>query len=460
VTGGELVRGRLERRDESLAVLGAATCGQPYVFEGVTNIFVPVRLESRSVSRRGRPLHYRWQYADRELGTNATLRVTLPAAATPALVTLTVAEEGGATNRDVITLSTDMQPRYIYRVAGRLVGIPAVGYGADLVQPEIHVRATSPDDVDFKVAAAIETAAGGILNIVGRVDMERSWGRLVLPPTAADSLRRIAWRVMLDGVTLDAGATRFDAAPFHGLPDALDGEALRERGETVMLVARQASAGTVAPVAPLQPGQRLALLDGFLAVGAAADSNAVARLEARLGRAEESDSASAVVLQYVDLNAPACGPSFNGVVTLLPFTQTSAWLPADVVVVAPSFGALEQGETLAAFERRLSAFVGLLAGPGHAAVVLVTPPPFATLPGCVAPPTGLTPPAARQMAELICRVADANGLPVVDLFTAFMTADNRHALLKGDALTPEGLELAADILRRALYGTPRKAGAP
>ena len=48
VTGGDFVRSRLERRDRSLQVLACATCGKPYTFEGITNVFVPVRLETLS----------------------------------------------------------------------------------------------------------------------------------------------------------------------------------------------------------------------------------------------------------------------------------------------------------------------------------------------------------------------------------------------------------------------------
>ena len=456
VTGGDFVRSRLERRDRSLQVLACATCGKPYTFEGITNVFVPVRLESRSVSRAGRPLTSVWQYDGRTLGTGRVLRATLPASHLQAHVTVTVTEAGGATAQDRVTLSTDIQPRYCYCVSGRLVGVPAVGYGEDPVQPEIHVRATSPDDIDFRVEAAVEMAGGITTNISGCVDMTRSWGRLMLPAGTADSLRRITWRISQDGVTLDTGSTLFDRPPFHGLPDALDGETLRTRGDSVMLVARHASAGDALPFDGVRSGQRVVILDGFLASGNPV-SNAAARLEARLGRVDETDPDSAVNLQRFDLQTLETGPSLNGVANLMPLVQASSWLPAQVVLVAPSCEALGQGEPLALYERRLSSLVGLLAGPGHATVVLVTPPPFAVLPGCSgAALPGLRPPDAHQLAELICRVADANGLPVVDLYTGFMTADPDHVWLARDALTPAGIELAADMLRRVLYG-PRKA---
>lgn len=456
VTGGEAVRGRLEWRDRDLQVLAVATAGKPYAFEGVTNVFVPVQFESRSVSRAGRTMLCTWRCNGRELGTGRVLRTTLPAARTPAQITLTVAETGGATAQDCVTLSTDVQPRYGYCVSGRLVGVPAVGYSEDPVRPEIHVRATSPDDIDFQVDATLDLANGLSTNVAGRVDMVRSWGRLVLPTGTADGLRRIAWRVSQDGVILDSGVTIFDRAPFHGLPDALDGDALLERGEAVMLVARHASAGEPAGFEGLRCGQRVVLLDGFL-VSDSRCSNTAARLEARLGRVDETDPDSAVNLKRCDLRALEATSSVNGVSRLWPLVQAGGFLPAQVVVLAPACDGLGQGETLEAFERRLSALAGLLAGPGHATVVLVTPPPFTVLPGCdTAALPGLCPPDARQLAELICRVADANGLPVVDLYTGFMTAADGRAWVQRDALTAEGCEQAAEMLRRVLFG-PRKA---
>jgi hypothetical protein len=459
VTGGDLVRARFEARDQRLHALALATIGIPYVFEGITNVFVAVTLESRSVSWDGAPLTCAWRCGGRDLGAGRTCKAVLDCSTWRSdRVELTVADNRGHTARDAAPLTSDRLPRNVYRVSGRLAGVPALGYAEDTVRPEIHVRASSPDDVDFAVEATIERANGSVTNIAGTVDIVRSWGRLLLPPASADAFSRISWRVLHGGVVLDRGTTLFEQAPFRDLPDALAGDALCSRTNLLMLVARHASLGTSVPFDGLRRGQRLLLLDGFLAPSGSAATNLAARLDAALA-AGPDETATAPAVQYRRLSLRALegvGNNAEGVSRLLPLAQLGTLLPADVVVVAPSCEPLGQGETPAQFERRLAAFVGLLAGPGHATVVLVTPPPFAILPGCEGVAAeGVRPPDARQVAEIVSRVADAYGLPVADLYTGFMTDGEGASLLRNGALTAAGMEQAVTALRRVVYGAGR-----
>ena len=480
ITGGEMVRARFERRDRRLHALAAATTAPPYAFEGVTNVFVPVRLESRSVSWDGYPLACSWRLDGRELGVGRVCNAVLCATSGVDRIELTVTDNHGHSAQDLVPVTLDGLPRMQYRVSGRLVGAPAIGYGEDVVRPEIHVRAASPDDVAFTVEAAIARADGGSTNVAGRVEMARSWGRLALPADIADAFDRIDWRVLHNGVVLDHGVTVFEHAPFRSLPDALDGDTLCVGSNALMLVARRASDGELPRFEGLRPGQRLLLLDGFLAPNAAGDTNLTAWLDSALsgapvnkmeggaprrqaglaelappvsGKPSVIDEASSASYRHVDLRALECNGRADGVARLQPLAQIASFLPADVVVVAPPFDALGQGETPAQFERRLAALAGLLCGPGHATVVLVTPPPFAILPGCEElAAAGIRPPDARQLAEIVCRVADAYGLPVVDLYTSFMTAAGGGApLTRGGALTAAGMEQAVEALRRVVW---------
>jgi lysophospholipase L1-like esterase len=503
ITGGEMVRARFERRDRRLHALAVATTAPPYAFEGVTNVFVPVRLESRSVSWDGDPLACAWRLDGRELGVGRVCNPALCVTSGAGRIELTVTDNHGHSAQDLVPVTLDGLPRMQYRVSGRLVGAPAIGYGDDIVRPEIHVRATSPDDVAFTVEAVLARAGGGSTNVAGRVEMARSWGRLVLPADTADAFDRIDWRVMHNGVVLDRGTTVFEHAPFRSLPDALDGDTLCAGSNALMLVARRASDGELPRFEGMRPGQRLLLLDGFLAPNEAGDTNLTAQLDNALsssfvnkmeggaprrqaGLAELAPPVSGKPLaieeeaspafdtnrrrgappssamtneaekfasyRHVDLRALENNGCANGVARLQPLAQVASLLPADVVVVAPSFDALGQGETTAQFERRLAALAGLLCGPGHATVVLVTPPPFAILPGCEGlTAAGIHPPDARQLAEIVCRVADAYGLPVVDLYTGFMTAGDGAPLTCDGALTAAGMEQAVEALRRVLF---------
>ena len=470
ITGGEMVRARFERRDRRLHALAVATTAPPYAFEGVTNVFVPVRLESRSVSWDGDPLACAWRLDGRELGVGRVCNPVLCVTSGAGRIELTVTDNHGHSAQDLVPVTLDGLPRMQYRVSGRLVGAPAIGYGDDIVRPEIHVRATSPDDVAFTVEAVLARVGGGSTNVAGRVEMVRSWGRLVLPADTADAFDRIDWRVMHNGVVLDRGTTVFEHAPFRSLPDALDGDTLCAGSNALMLVARRASDGELPRFEGMRPGQRLLLLDGFLAPNEAGDTNLTAQLDNALGGGPADGlpgtggashsalsswpkgSASPASYRHVDLRVLENNGCANGVARLQPLAQVASLLPADVVVVAPSFDALGQGETTAQFERRLAALAGLLCGPGHATVVLVTPPPFAILPGCEGlTAAGIRPPDARQLAEIVCRVADAYGLPVVDLYTGFMTAGDGAPLTCDGALTAAGMEQAVEALRRVLF---------
>ena len=505
VTGGEMLRARFERRDHRLHAFAVATIAQPYTFENATNVFVQVRLESDSISRDGFPVTCAWRLEGRDLGAGRVCKALLclpaPAGVSTAdsrehtqagagsgtrCIELTVADNHGNTARDTVPVALDGPPRAQYCVSGRLVGVPAVGYEEDPVRPEIHVRATSPDGIDFTAEAAIERANGSITNIAGPVDIVRSWGRLVLPADTADAFNRIDWRVLHGGVVLDHGATVFERTPFRTRPDALDGDMLCVRTNALMLVARRASVGAPTLFEGLRPGQSLLLLDGFLAPDGGDDTNLVVRLDSALGgfpgtggassaspafddnrrrgtrpsiaiategvETGGASSASPSSYRRINLRAMETAGSANGVTRLMLLVQAGSLLPADVVVVAPPFDALAQGETLAQFERRLAALAGLFSGPGHATVVLVTPPPFAILPGCEElAAAGVRPPDARQLAEVVCRVADAYGLPVADLYTSFMTAGDCAPLIRNGALTAAGMEQAVEVLRRVLF---------
>ena len=464
ITGGELVRARFERSDRRLHAFAVATVAQPYRFEGISNVFAQVRLESGSVSWDGSPLVCSWRLDGRELGSGHVCKTVLCTAPGTRDIGLTVADNHGHTSQDTVPVVLDGPPRNQYCVSGRLVGVPTIGYGEDPVRPEIHVRATSPDGIDFTVEATLARAGGSVTMVTGLVDIVRSWGRLVLPAGTADAFDRIDWRVLHGGVVLDCGALVFDHESFRNLPDALDGDMLCARTNALMLVARQASVGEPALFAGVRPGQRLLLLDGFLSPDGGGDTNLAAQLDRALAGARAglptgdsasvnggASSASPSSYRHLNLRAMETSNSADGVARLLPLVQAGSLLPADVVVLAPSFDALGQGETLAQFERRLAALTGLLSGPGHATVVLVTPPPFAILPGCEGlAAVGVRPPEARQLSELVCRVADAHGLPVADLYTSFMTAGDCASLTRGGTLTAAGMEQAVEVLRRVL----------
>ena len=450
ITGGEEVRARFERRDHRLHALAVATPESTYTFDGTTNTFTFVKLESRSVSWDRRPMTAVWQLDGSIVGTGLTVRTVLANRSRTARIGLTVTDDRGHVAQDEQQVPADAPPRKVYRVSGRLFGVPPVAYEDDPVRPVIQVRASSPDNIDFNVSARIDRGSAPGTNLTGFVDIVRTWGRWTLPQEPAGAIRRIVWQVEHAGVVVDAGTTVVERTPFQFLPDAMDGDNLRYKNETVSLIARRASAGNPIPVEKVCAGQRVLLLDGWLASFAVGRTQNVVRLDQRLSRVVENDPGTAVAFRRVDLRAMEKDDSAEGVARLQPLVQVGALLPADVIVIAPTFYALSEGDSTELFERRLSALVGLLTGPGHAQVFLVTPPPFDHDRFYVRLPD------SREMAEIVCRVADAYGMPVVDLYTGFLGADSDEAWTDGTGvLTAGGLEQATTMIRNALYGRQR-----
>lgn len=458
ITGGALAEGRIERRDGDLHAFAQAIRGMSYRFIGCPVVFVPVKLRSASVSWSRSSLNCAWQdVAGRSLGVGTELDTVLSGDGRHVPVKLSISDASGHVATDTTEVATDRIPAVEYGVSSRMQGVPAFCYGEDMVLPELHLRATSPDTITFDIVASIEFASGPPTNICGRIRLLRSWGRLMLPAGRADTFHAIRWRVLHGGETVQTGAWVFDAAPFDTMPEAVDGDALRRAGESVTFIARRASAGDVHRVAGLQaPEQRLLLLDGFLSSSEfAADRIAVSELDRLL--AYGLPGGKCVQYQRVNLRAFESDSEVAGVARLIPYTQINALLPADMVVLAPSLDSLHAGETLEAFERSLAAMAGLICGPGKSNLMLVVPPVFDVLSGCgcVPDPDGRPCPHARDgraFAEAIIRVADAYGLPVADLYTSFTTTVSLDPLVRNGSLTPLGIEQAARVLRRAIYG--------
>jgi len=459
ITGGALVEGRVERRDGDLHAFAQATpTGASYRFIGCPTVFLPVRLRSASVSWSGSSLACAWQDEQgRSLGAGPSIEAVLAGGGRRVAATLIVNDTAGRAATNSAMVAIERIPDVEYGLSSRLQGVPAFCYGDDPVLPELHLRATSPDAIAFDVAATITFVSGPPLQVGEKVRLTRSWGRMQLPPGRAEDFSAIRWRVSHGGETVQTGAWVFDATPFEGMPETVDGQSLRRGGDGVTLIARRASSGEVRRFPNLsEPEQRLLLLDGFLAPPESASGRAAGTALDRL-LAHGLSGGRSVDYRRINLKALEACDEATGVARLMPLTQLRTLLPVDLVLLAPSLDGIQTGETLDVFERRLAALAGLIGGPGKSNLMLVVPPPLDILPGCGCVPDPDGKPCAhardaRALAECVMRVADAYGLPAVDLYTPFMTAASAEPLVSGGVLTPTGVNQAARTLLRAVYG--------
>ncbi len=457
VTGGDLTEGRVERRDGDLHVFARVRRGLPYRFQGIPALFCPMTLEDESVCWSGGKLAYAWQIDGTPVGNGRrveTIRVATNR--TNFVVGLMVSRAADGTNGSAtVTIPAETVPAVEYRLSSALIGAPAVCYGNDPVNPEIQVRATSPDATAFTLRAEVAGRDGATVVSETPLTLTRSWGRVVLPTGEADTFREIRWQVLHAGVVVNSGRWMFDAPPFESLPDGVDGISLLRGGSGVTLIARRVSKGEDARFTGLRREQRLLFLDGFVAAAGVADPAAAEDLDHAVANGPDGVS---VAYQRLGLQTLKDAGDPHGGARLAPLASLGGLLPRDVVLLAPDLSGARDGETPESFERRLAAFAGALTEAGKTHLILVAPPAFDVLPGCGCEP-GPVPclhaRAGRLTAEIVYRVADAYGLIVADLYTPFSLDAGDSPLIAGGVLTPRGMRKAAEVFRRVLYSTNR-----
>jgi hypothetical protein len=93
------------------------------------------------------------------------------------------------------------------------------------------------------------------------------------------------------------------------------------------------------------------------------------------------------------------------------------------------------------FERHVAAVTDVVFSRFRHPVVLVTTPPYLS-----------DPVRAREFAFAIRRVADARGIPVADLYSAFMGMGSVDRFFAGNdlELSEDGARLTAQVIARAL----------
>lgn len=459
LTGVGPVAARLERLGAVLHAGADYRLEPGYTFHGVPTPFTPVTLRSLHASWEGaREVTCNWRLRGQLLGSGPTWRHIFTGGGTQPVelgVVNAAGQSAGATLDVAIPADTALE----YRLAARLFGVPAICYDDDPVRPEIHLRGTTPEDMALEIEATVSAADGRESTFAGELKLVKSWGRLVLPVGCARDYGAIRWRVAHAGVTVDGGRVLFRRQPFATLPDDLDGDLLKDGADACVLVPRRASSGHPAPFPGVRGGQRVVLLDGFLAPpgrcgpddAAAFDRQFIADLQLFGGRLLGLTT-NAVRFRRVSFDSLGDSLRTRSLDRLAPLASLDLLLPADTIAVAPDFGGLASGESLEDFERRLAALAGLLREAARCQVVLITPPPGLD--------TGATPTPAAEMdamrpyAEAVVRVADAYGLTVADFYTMCHTRPATQAVA-GGVLTETGRALAAETLARTLVSERR-----
>ena len=439
VTGGGLLNGRMEWRDDRIHPYAVAEAGRAYRFSGIEGAFVPFTCvdESRVAKGTTGTVEVAWHVGDAFTGDGMTNTVTLRTTALPAKLRLDVKlAESGDTAEYAAQLTFDGPVWAEYDVTSRLTGTPAVCLPDDVVKPIIRVRTTAPDGMAFRLDGTVVWRGGGSTNISAAVVTASGWAQMYLCPFQVSEAESLAWTLSHAGAAVSQGKAVFAHEPFAVLPDAVSGECLKAGDAYVVLVAANASRGE--PPAAAGRGGPVALLDGFLASEAGLDESKIP-----------------VEWHRMDLRALERQEGSSGMAWLLPFAGVKDVLPAATIVYAPSMTEAGLQGGVAAFERRVAAMAGLLSGPacGSPRVILVVPPEFDVLPGCGCV-AGEEPcahaKAANACAEAIIRVADVYALETVNLYNAFKTLHADAPLVRDGGLTDKGAKLAMGLIMKKI----------
>jgi len=411
--------------------------GPGYRFRNVDGVFAAVSLRPFSADWTGEGVSHRW-IVD---GTAAHVGDEWTAVLRdgPHSVELVARNPTGFESRSARRILVPGAVVDEYRVAGSLQGVPSVCYDSDRVWPDLWVTGSAPQDVRFQCRLTVRRLDGRTETSTGDVGLVETWGRLRGQEVAADGVAAVEWEIAHGGTVLARQNVRFIRQPFSVLPDAAVGTELRSEGERVVLVVRRVATDDTLEAPPLAAATRVVCLDSTLAPpGWYAGGQGSPFHEVLARMLSNGNGGAAPTIERLDYDALVADPE-GSLRTFAPLAGLSAFRRGDLAVVSLGLEAYVDRETPASFERRLAGLCALLREVVGAHVVLVTPPPV-----------GDDRAAMRPYAEGVLRVADAYGLRVADLYSAFGGHFRPDRLYDGLRVTNEGQSLAAGVLLRAL----------
>ncbi|MBQ7191044.1 MAG: hypothetical protein IJR99_16690 [Kiritimatiellae bacterium] len=435
ITGGDMRKGRWDERTRSVQLYAHTEERHAYRFvELPDTIFVPYLLRDTSAVWGETPASdRRWTLPDGTLvgaSSNCAVTVAIPAKATDPVSRVTFSRAG-----EKFELPLSFSGR-IWRedaISTRVTGVPAACWENARIAPIISVRTTAPDECDFSLDAKI-TDREGRARFLSEEEKRKlqvrtlhGKGSVYLPEFCARETREVEWSLLHCGKKLSGGVWRLQHVPYRELPTSVSGEALKI-GEvfTTLVVPRAASQVELA--------------------GKRHEKQTFDRMRAWL--VTEDGGWKTAFPSFGDCLTLGGEQADEGEIpghhALLAYTRLANRDDIRSIVYVPT-ATRKDVEDLDSFECRVSAMIGLLSSPatGNKPLLVVIPPPRDVLPDCGCNPRdGKSCPhasQARRIAQRVMRAADAQGVPTLDLFTAFQTADAPAPFVSYGQYTDAGL---------------------
>ena len=441
VGGRDATDYRVEWKDRSLHAALSASAQTAYAFRGHPVQFIPVRFTNRSADWVSDSLLCRWRFGDgREAeGADVTHIYTRSGRYEAVLDVRDALGFQASCRRDVdlrLVQATELA------LGCALQGVPPVSYGGESVSPFLRFRGVQEWALPFEVRWEVVSRAGAAEKGRAMVSHQAGWTDVALPSFSAGQTATLTWEVRHEAIPVWAGAVHFERPPFNAVPARIEGDGLVDRhGNRLVLVPhRYGGDFRQARIETQQAFGRLLCVDDFLAVPGLGGGNGGTPYHPVLARIV--DGPDRPIVDHVAL--PAWDSAEGAFGPLLNLVKVRAALHDDTDVVIASVGLQDMlgGRPVESFERMAAALSDLVSATLGRPMIWVTLPPYAAAED-----------RAREFSAAVRRVADARGMPVADVYSAFRGRPDRAALFERShdlALAPRGQQLVAQLIARAL----------
>ena len=437
---------REERLGRAIQAGFSATPMRAYSFRGVAAVFTQVQFKNTTQDWLASDVSSRWTFGDGSQGEGDAPSHIYPAAKMYE-TSLEVRDRLGFVSRG--SRSVDCRPvePVEFAVAGDLVGLPAVCYGRDRLAPYLRIKGAAPEGAAPAVALdatwEVTRRSGATDGQALQVPLPATPVLLALRHETAADLSSLRWRVSHAGVPLAGGTVRFLNPPYGSLPARVEADRLYDKqGDQLVLVAREEAGAFCQPRLPAGRRMgRLVCVDDTLADAGLLEAGSGETYDVILSRLMSGVCRG---VKYAGLPAWEQFPQSCGPLRKLVDAPAALRAPADVAVLSIGLRDMLERRDVEAFERETAALTDLLAVSLKIPVVWVTPPRYPA-----------DPERSRPYAAAIRRVAEARGIPVADLFTAFRCAqDDWHAFFQKNPLelSDAGQRLAGQQIARTIVG--------
>jgi hypothetical protein len=444
LAGGDLLSGnrldemRVERIERTLHPAFAWTPGPAYAWGGRSAVFCPVSFRNRTANWLPSRVRYTWDFGDGSRGEGETVSHTYSEAGTYAVV-LSAFDSLGfrqACTQTVVCAGFDATP---YPLQCDVVSLAAVAYGSDRAEPRLRIRGRLPEGT-LAVESVVEPRSGATRRVQRVFSSPVVDTNLTLAAGSADSLKRVRWSVTHGNGVVDSGVIEFLSAPFEALPAAVRSDRLyADDGRQLVLVSP--AYAVEKERAPLgQKPSRWVCVDDTLALGEGAGGQSGERFD-RVA-AQLAGPACGASLRYARLPEWSRCPEAYGPLLKLVAVPAAIESRDESVILSVGLPDILSAVPPAAFERQIAALTDLLTLSLKRKVIWVTPPPYPSQTDSI-----------RPYAAAVRTVAEARGIPVADLYTAFLcTADKQRPLFTAGGVVPSarGQVLAGSLIADAL----------